>query len=233
MITNDRFPSAQTCEESRILYRCLIFSLLYGGFATTILRMLFITRPNLVQRFDKKNIAIAVLLFWQLCLITTIIAYTKYVKLIPVLFFTSLPLLTLTPLIAILELTSNLYVGYFIYKRDSTMEQFLSAASTKRRRQKAAINFLGYITHFAMEFTTIPVAIIMITNGMAPLMAYIYLYPVLSLTGMIFNKPIQEELTTTSQFLLSRFMSSVERLMGKFRRQDSSLHPEVMKEETP
>ena len=86
LITNDRFPSAQTCEESRILYRCLIFSLLYGGFATTILRMLFITRPNLVQRFDKKNIAIAVLLFWQLCLITTIIAITKYVKLIPVLF---------------------------------------------------------------------------------------------------------------------------------------------------
>ena len=113
------------------------------------------------------------------------------------------------------------------------MEQFLSAASTKRRRQKAAINFLGYITHFAMEFTTIPVAIIMITNEMAPLMAYIYLYPVLSLTGMVFNKPIQEELRTTSQILQSRFMSSVERLMGKFKREDFSLHPEVMMEEIP
>ena len=206
--TIGRFPPTQDCRQVRIFSLCFICSLIYGGIPIVTMRLLLITCTDVVRILGERRIAWIIIAIWQFSLAGNI-----------ALISTTLDDANLenrrtiigrsNALLAIFELSSNLWVGYFIFKSDLSMEPLLSKASIRRRRRMSSINFLGYLLHFVLEFLMLGVAILFLQDGMTPLIAYIYFYPILSLTSMVFNKPVQDELIMTCRSLYDGMIAVV------------------------
>lgn len=180
----------------------------YGGFAISVMRLVYIRGTTLIQRWGETKIVVAILIISQCAILGTVYLLQQNTHPdLPLacpsdsLFTFQMPPFFLFGSICgsliIAELLIYLNIFYFIYRANSNIGPFIPVKSFKRRQKQNAYDFAGHCLHFFMELGILVLTSQFKAFGVLPGTVVLFSNGFLSAGLIIFSRPLQTELSLT------------------------------------